>query len=49
LIESNLFDGDFATIEHFFQFRRWYLAERFKEPPVVEPVDPLERRVFHVV
>ena len=30
------------------ELHRWHVAERLKQPPMVEPVDPLQRREFDV-
>jgi len=49
LFESRLFSRDFSTIVHVFQFRRGDVTDGLEEPAVIEPVDPFERRVFHVV
>jgi hypothetical protein len=29
-----------------FLFRRWHVADRLQQPPIVVPVDPLERRAL---
>ena len=36
-----------TTIILLLKFRRWYVADRFEKPPVVEPVDPFERSKLH--
>ena len=38
-----------TTIILLLKFCRWYVADRLEQPSVVEPVDPLERREFHLV
>ena len=32
-----------------FKFCRWHIADRLEQSPIVEPVDPFQRRVFDVV
>lgn len=49
LFRSGLFSRDFSAIEHLFQFRRGHIADGSEEPTMIEPVDPLQGGVLHVV
>lgn len=48
MFESLVLDEGLLTIEHIFELRRRNMADGFKEPAVVEPVDPLQCGELHV-